>query len=145
MKLPNKPAIVALLAILFSGTIFAQLAGSAVGMLNNQLSSASIEFKFDEWKFTDPSLIQKMDTVAPTIKSITSQIPAGYSLFIIGHSSSEGQKKYNQTLSDWRARSVYYRLIRAGVDEKLMEWIGVQDSQGSKREVTFEIRKYPNN
>ncbi len=112
-----------------------------VKLLNSQLKKLKINFPFNVYKFKDPDLIQKMDSVAGSIKAITSKIPEGYSLFVVGHASEEGADPYNQFLSNFRARSVFYRLIQAGVDKGVMEWIGTGEKE-NKRAVTFELRKY---
>lgn len=145
----KKGLIIALaVAAVIAGTaVIAQIPGGGdniIGMLNNQLAKQTIEFAHDSYKFDDPQLVQRMDSVAPAIKNVTSQMPSGYSLFVIGHTTSDGDAKYNENLANWRARSVFYRLEKAGVDKKVMEWIGVSDKDGSKRAVSFEIRKYGN-
>ncbi len=135
-------SVFAFCAVAFlSSESFSQLGGlDAVGLLNKQLQKYTINFKFNESSFTDPDYIKKMDEYAPLIKEVTVKIPSGYALVVCGHASKEGTEQYNQYLSAERARTVYKRLIEAGVAAAVMKTEG-QGTALDRRVVTFEIRK----
>ncbi len=133
-----------LVAILVALTVAAGAvwANQIVNGLNTQLKQFTIKFDHDSYKFEDPKYITIMDAAAPAIKGITTKMPDGYSLYVIGHASEDGSEAYNEHLSNWRARTVYWRLGKSGVAEKRMEWIG-NGEKADKRAVTFEIRPTP--
>ena len=129
------------LVAFFASSGFSQLGGlDPVSPLNKQLKKYTINFGFNESTFSDPKYIKQMDEYAPIIKGITTKMPGGYTLFVVGHASEEGTDEYNQALSANRAKTVYDRLIQAGVGANVMKFEGKGEAL-NKRVVTFEIRK----
>ncbi len=129
---------------IFSILVFAAPAqgNETVKQLNRKLDRlVKIEFTFDSYSLTDPSVRSAMKNVAAAIRAIMPRIPEGYALFVIGHASWAGSEEYNRALAGARARAVYHHLARTGVPPARMEYIEV-GSRNNKREVTFEIRPY---
>ena len=77
---------------------------------------------------SDRILGKKTINILSQIKSLLDQYPNG-NLIIEGHTSSDGDKEYNQFLSIKRAESVKKYLINLGVDKKRLESVGKGDSE----------------
>ena len=77
---------------------------------------------------SDRILGKKTINILSQIKSLLDQYPNG-NLIIEGHTSSDGDKEYNQLLSVKRAESVKKYLINLGVDKKRLESVGKGDSE----------------
>lgn len=137
--------IIAALIVSFTGGLFAQAAGGGAldptSIVNTALSALKIEFAVDKYTPSKDEVTNIVNTVAPKIKSVMDKVPEGQRIFVIGHTDSTGTKEYNKELSIARARAVYAKLIGAGVPAKLMEYVGVRDTEGVERTVTFKLAK----
>ena len=82
-----------------------------------------IHFEFDRYTIDENSKII-LNKIAEFIKRNFEK-----NLEIIGHTDEKGSKRYNQKLSENRAKAVYNFLISKEVDPKRLTYYGVGESQ----------------
>jgi outer membrane protein OmpA-like peptidoglycan-associated protein len=100
-----------------------------------ELADESFRFDFDQ------------ATLRPANRELLSRIAGillaskGYSLHIYGHTDDIGTEKYNQDLSERRAKSVQDYLVKAGVPAEVISTKGFGNSSPLTNEKTREARQ----
>ncbi|WP_424243904.1 outer membrane autotransporter protein [Elusimicrobium posterum] len=79
---------------------------------------AATHYAFDKDDLS-PSAKKSLDEVVLKIKDDTS-----VGVVLIGHTDSTGPEKYNQTLSERRAKKAYDYLVKSGIDESRIASVG---------------------
>ncbi|MCP4133148.1 MAG: OmpA family protein [bacterium] len=139
-----------LMMVCFTSTAFTQLGGMAVpdvpgldpaSIANKLLEPLAIEFPFNKYSLPGSELLDQVGAIAPKVKGALDKIPDEYRIYVVGHADSKGKKPYNKALSGARARKVFHALVKSGVPKKSLEYVGVWDTEGSKRAVTFKVGK----
>ena len=112
-----------------------------VSGINATLAKLRVDFSHDSASLPQAESTEMLiRTIADTINKITSQIPQGYSLYVIGHASAPGTDDYNMALGRQRAKEVKSRLNMAGVANNVLKIKSMGESQ-NQRAVTFKVLK----
>jgi len=115
--------------------------GAKVAGVNASLAKLKVKFSHDSKVLPEAeSTEQLIRTIASSINKITKSIPAGYSLYVIGHASEPGTDEYNKYLGTMRAKEIRKRLNKAGVANNVLK-IKSNGEAENKRAVTFKVLK----
>lgn len=88
---------------------------------NSEITSSAIFFTINSAALSDQAKAT-LQLVSQAIKNT----PAETKFTIIGHADAKtGTPKYNQTLSEKRAKCVYDYLVKHGIDKSRLSWKGV--------------------
>jgi len=71
-----------------------------------------------------PAAGSNIDQIASIIKKYPEDI-----VTIVGHTDADGSEKFNQSLSEKRARSVYNRMIASGISPASLHVVGAGEAQ----------------
>ena len=81
-----------------------------------------VHFDTDKYKIKKEYL-PKLNEIINELKD------SNCTIFIVGHTDSKGSDKYNQALSELRAREVYQYMISQGIDKNRLDYIGYGEEQ----------------
>ena len=106
---------------------------TALGLVMS-LGSDAIEFAFDRADLAadDRELLSRITGVLMT--------STGFSVAVYGHTDDVGSAKYNQELSERRARAVRDYLVEAGVNSEIVSTLGYGQSSPRVEGTTNEAR-----
>ncbi len=102
-------------ALLFSTTLFADVATEAKVKSANQVLEAAKLTHFTRRKSPIPKKLKKkwLKRAVPAVEKALKMVPEGYHIHIYGHTDTRGGKNYNYKLGKKRARNVYKALVKA--------------------------------
>jgi len=81
-----------------------------------------VHFDTDKYKIKN-EYFPKLDKIFNELKE------CNCSILVIGHTDSRGSDRYNQALSELRAREVYKYMISQGIDKNRLDYIGYGEEQ----------------
>lgn len=127
------------LVLAVTTAVYAQGGLDPIALANQALAQVKIEFPTNQYTVPKNQVTTITQTVAPKVKDVLAQLKENQRIFIIGHTDTVGERKLNKEISIARARHVYVKLVAQGIDKKYLEYVGVWDTEGSERTVTFKI------
>jgi len=83
--------------------------------------SKYVHFDFDKYNIKNRYRLRKVIDELKTLKD--------KSILIVGHTDSIGSDRYNQKLSQLRAREVYREFLKAGFDKSSLDYVGYGEEQ----------------
>ena len=81
-----------------------------------------VHFDTDKYKIKKEYL-PKLDKIINELKE------CNCSILVVGHTDSRGSDRYNQALSELRAREVYKYMIQRGINKNRLDYIGYGEEQ----------------
>ncbi|WP_202819753.1 OmpA family protein [Thaumasiovibrio subtropicus] len=109
-----------------SGAVFSRNADRDVLASQVSLIAQTPMFGSGDSEIKDAKQLANLRTF---LKGYIATLDAGSSIYVVGHTDSQGAAQYNQSLSERRARFIADELVKLGFDKSRLYYEGVGESQ----------------